>query len=126
MEQNEIAVFQRLIETCADPVEIARKVKLAFKRMSKDELLLIMCMLDEIRAKRDEIDAIAKVHKAEKLWACVVTNCVVGLFAHEDILIGSTIILGVLLVFSIFLSGEFICVKLFFKPDCFGRKRLSD
>lgn len=33
MEQNEIAVFQRSIETCADPEEIARKVKLAFKRM---------------------------------------------------------------------------------------------
>ncbi len=27
-----------------------------------------MCMLDEIRAKRDEIYAIAKKHKAEKLW----------------------------------------------------------
>ena len=27
-----------------------------------------MCMLDEIRAKRDEIYAIAKAHKAEKLW----------------------------------------------------------
>ena len=27
-----------------------------------------MCMLDEIRAKRDEIYAIAKMHKAEKLW----------------------------------------------------------
>ena len=33
MEQNEIAIFQRSIETCADPAEIARKVKLAFKRM---------------------------------------------------------------------------------------------
>ena len=27
-----------------------------------------MCMLDEIRAKRDEIYAIARQHKAEKLW----------------------------------------------------------
>ena len=27
-----------------------------------------MCMLDEIRAKRDEIHAIARGHKAEKLW----------------------------------------------------------
>ena len=27
-----------------------------------------MCMLDEIHAKRDEIYAIAKNHKAEKLW----------------------------------------------------------
>lgn len=26
-----------------------------------------MCMLDEIRAKRDEIYAVARVHKAEKL-----------------------------------------------------------
>ena len=30
-----------------------------------------MCMLDEIRAKRDEIYAIARRRKAEKLWvAC--------------------------------------------------------
>ena len=29
---------------------------------------MIMCMLDEIRAKRDEIYAIARKHKAEKLW----------------------------------------------------------
>ena len=27
-----------------------------------------MCMLDEIRAKRDEIYAVARRHKAEKLW----------------------------------------------------------
>ena len=27
-----------------------------------------MCKLDEIRAKRDEIHAIARRHKAEKLW----------------------------------------------------------
>ena len=27
-----------------------------------------MCMLDEIRAKRDEIYTVARAHKAEKLW----------------------------------------------------------
>ena len=27
-----------------------------------------MCVMDEIRAKRDEIYAIARRHKAEKLW----------------------------------------------------------
>ena len=27
-----------------------------------------MCMMDEIRAKRDEIYAIARKHKAEKHW----------------------------------------------------------
>ena len=27
-----------------------------------------MCMLDEIRAKRDEIYAIVRRHKAEKFW----------------------------------------------------------
>ena len=27
-----------------------------------------MCMLDEIAAKRDEIYAVARRHKAEKLW----------------------------------------------------------
>ncbi len=33
MDQNEKAVFQQAIEACEDPAEIARKVKLAFKRM---------------------------------------------------------------------------------------------
>lgn len=33
MGHDGITVFQRSIETCADPAEIARKVKLAFKRM---------------------------------------------------------------------------------------------
>ena len=33
MEQKEIAVSQWSIEACADPAEIARKVKLAFMRM---------------------------------------------------------------------------------------------
>ena len=32
-----------------------------------------MCMLDEIHAKRDEIYAIARKHKAEKLW--VIGSC---------------------------------------------------
>ena len=27
-----------------------------------------MCMLDKIQAKREEIHAIARTHKAEKLW----------------------------------------------------------
>ena len=36
-----------------------------------------MCMLDEIRARRDEIYAIARRHKAEKLW--VFGSCV-----HRD------------------------------------------
>ena len=30
--------------------------------------VLNMCMMDQIRAKRDEIYAIARRHKAEKLW----------------------------------------------------------
>ena len=33
MGHDGITVFQRSIEACADPAEIARKVKLAFKRM---------------------------------------------------------------------------------------------
>lgn len=32
-----------------------------------------MCMLDEIRAKREEIYAVARVHKAERL--CVFGSC---------------------------------------------------
>lgn len=60
-----------------------------------------MCMLDEIRAKRDEIYAIARRHKAERLW--VIGSCArqeerpdsdvdflvrytdhIGLFEHSD------------------------------------------
>ena len=33
MDKSEIAVFQQTIEACGDPAEIARKVKLAFKRI---------------------------------------------------------------------------------------------
>ena len=33
MDQNETAVFQQAVEACEDLAEIARKVKLAFKRM---------------------------------------------------------------------------------------------
>ena len=36
-----------------------------------------MCMLDEIMAKREEIYAIARAHKAEKLW-------VFGSCAHKE------------------------------------------
>ena len=39
MEHNEITVFQQSIETCEDPAEIARKVKLAFKRMPEEMAL---------------------------------------------------------------------------------------
>ena len=39
MEQNEVAIFQRLIVECGDPVEIERKVKLAFKKMSGEMAL---------------------------------------------------------------------------------------
>ena len=41
-----------------------------------------MCMLDEIRAKRDEIYAIAKAHKAEKLW--VFGSCARKEETHES------------------------------------------
>ena len=41
-----------------------------------------MCMLDEIRAKRDEIYAIAKRHKAEKL--CVFGSCVLTKAYRDD------------------------------------------
>ena len=40
MGQSEIAVFQQSIETCKDPAEIARKVKLAFKRMPGEMALV--------------------------------------------------------------------------------------
>jgi len=38
-----------------------------------------MCMLDEIRVKRDEIYAIARRHKAEKLWGF-------GLYARKEVM----------------------------------------
>ena len=39
MEHNEVTVFQRSIETCADSAEIVRKVKLAFKKMPEEMAL---------------------------------------------------------------------------------------
>ena len=39
MANDEIMVFQRSIETCSDPAEIARTVKLAFKRMPREMAL---------------------------------------------------------------------------------------
>ncbi len=36
--------------------------------MGYNKVVSEMCMLDEIRAKRDEVYAIARRHKAEKLW----------------------------------------------------------
>ena len=39
MEYSEITIFQQSIETCADPAEIARKVKLAFKKMPGEKAL---------------------------------------------------------------------------------------
>ena len=39
MDQNEVAVSQEAIEACEDPAEIARKVKLAFKRMPGERAL---------------------------------------------------------------------------------------
>lgn len=40
MEHNEITIFQQSIETCANPADIARKVKLAFKRMPGEMVLV--------------------------------------------------------------------------------------
>ena len=47
---------------------------LGLETLSKEN---VMCMLDEIRAKRDEIYAIARKRKAEKL-------CVFGSFARKE------------------------------------------
>ena len=44
MEYSEITIFQQSIETCANPAEIARKVKLAFKRMPGEMALFIRTM----------------------------------------------------------------------------------
>lgn len=49
MERDEITVFQQSIETCADPAEIAWKVKLAFKRMSWD--LALICFAKVMTAE---------------------------------------------------------------------------
>ncbi len=58
MGQSEIAVFQQSIETCEDPAEIARKVKLMFKRMPGE--MALACF--------------AKVMTAGKTW----TMCCAG------------------------------------------------
>jgi len=39
MKPNELTIFQQLIEACEDPTEIARKVKLTFKRMPGETAL---------------------------------------------------------------------------------------
>ena len=41
MVYNEITIFQQSIETCANPAEIARKVKLAFKKMPGEKALFL-------------------------------------------------------------------------------------
>ena len=43
-----------------------------------------MCMLDEIRAKRDEIYAIARKHKAEKLWVFGSCAHIAGAYVWRD------------------------------------------
>ena len=50
MGQNDMAVFQRSIETCEDPAEIARKVKLAFKRMPRE--MALACFAKVMTAAR--------------------------------------------------------------------------
>ena len=50
MEQKEIAVSQWSIEACADPAEIARKVKLAFKRMPGEMALYFRLADADLRA----------------------------------------------------------------------------
>lgn len=40
MEQNDVTVFRQAIMACGDPAEIARKVKLAFKKMSGEMALV--------------------------------------------------------------------------------------
>ena len=45
-------------------LDFGNGVVLQYRRLREAK----MCMLDEIRAKRDEIYAIARKHKAEKLW----------------------------------------------------------
>ena len=37
-----------------------------------------MCMMDEIAARRDEIHAIVKDHKAERLWVFGLCACKEG------------------------------------------------
>lgn len=49
MAHNEIMVFQRSIEACADPAEIARKVKLAFKKMPGE--MALACFAKAITAE---------------------------------------------------------------------------
>ena len=47
---DQIAVFQQAIEACEDPTEIARKVKLAFKRMPGEMALYFRLADADLRA----------------------------------------------------------------------------
>ena len=58
---------QRLVEVCSSKILRLVGCKKSGILIASLELCH-MCMLDEIRAKRDEIYAIARAHKAEKLW----------------------------------------------------------
>jgi len=57
MEHNEVTVFQRSIETCADPEEIARKVKLAFKRMPGE--MALVCFAKAMTAELPHLVKVA-------------------------------------------------------------------
>ena len=65
--------YQRMILTVKSPISNEKQnaqVVLRGQKEYNNSVLKItrMCMLDEIRAKRDEIYAVARAHKAEKLW----------------------------------------------------------
>ena len=69
MDQNEIAVFQQAIETCEDPAEIARKVKLAFKRMPGE--MALACFAQVMTAEMPHPIKVA-------VWDAVDQNAVGG------------------------------------------------
>ena len=71
MAQNEVSIFQRSIETCADPAEIARKVKLAFKRMPGEMALACFAKVMTADLPHTIKVAVWDAVRYSHIWWCV-------------------------------------------------------
>ncbi len=71
MGHNEITVFQRLIETCADTAEIARKVKLAFKKMPGEMALACFAKVMTADLPHTIKVAVWDAVRYSHIWWCV-------------------------------------------------------
>ena len=71
MKQKEVAIFQRSIVESGDPVEIARKVKLAFKKMPVDMALAYFARLVTAELPHDVKVAVWDAVRYSHIWWAV-------------------------------------------------------